>query len=101
MACSLPFDALANARSPYDDLRYGMSEPQDGVKVQSYSPRSEAVPLNVAVAVRYVGYKRMCEWALPWGDLVPVSPHLLAEAGFSFSLNDNDGGAFESNLEVD
>lgn len=63
------FDALANGRSPYDDLRYGMSESPDGVKVQSYSPQSEGVPLNVAVAVRYVGYKRMYEWALPWGDL--------------------------------
>ncbi len=32
------------------------------------------------------------EWHLPWQRIAPISPWILGRCGFSYTLNDNDGG---------
>ena len=101
--CQFVFDAFMNGpKGGFDleEISFCVTDTPKGPLMAHYRLRgqpSEVLGLvkdqNVKMNLRADGI-RVYEWAMPWERLTPVSPWIIGECGFSFTLNDNDGEGF-------
>jgi len=101
--CQFAFDSFLNGpQQGFDDqdLSYCATRWPTGPMLFHYRIRGRAQEQRGKLRSQHIGFAKRLggyryEWAIPWEELAPVSPWIIGRTGFSFSINDNDGGGFK------